>query len=261
MARTIFRPTSVQQRFFRRIRKYVCGHSTEFVDAAALVIRLTEAKAKTMDHAENQTFARLVSFARESSTWDLTHLRSAERLLRARAIVYVTWLLTDADAADRGVGLTAMERTPMLAPDSKIDEPGVCLDRGWAKWEVFDPKGDSTRAWWRQLKLAWDELRVTSVSPRGSAGAAARAGSTTRPLPDTQRSGARRERTRPTAREGWIALMAAVDQFGVPKTSLHDWTNKWSEADRRRNQSGRVELRLDRLKNLLRKKNVHVTDD
>lgn len=169
VARAIFRPTAAQQRFFKRIRDYVCAHRADFVDAAALVLSRTDAHARTMDHAENRTYARLVVFGRLASTWDLSHLTSSKRYLHARAILYTAWLLTDPDAGERGLGLSEMERTPMLPPGTKLDDPSTCWDRGAAKWEVFDPKGDNTKAWWRQLKLAWEELRPRVRSQVGAA--------------------------------------------------------------------------------------------
>lgn len=55
---------------------------------------------------------------------------------------------------------------------------------------------------------------------------------------------------------GWITAPAAVREYDVRKSSLHDWTRAWGNSDRRKNHRGHIELRVEPLVELLRKRGV-----
>lgn len=154
-----FRPTVEQWELFCNIRDYVQANREEFDEAREYLARTYSLNAiGSRDRREEETFLgkemarlhrkppagllkhrrsplngpyiRLIRFVRDQHRRDLSSLGDRERDIWARRVLYVTWLITDPDAGERGLLADDFLKTPW-------DDKKRPLGRWWCREAVF----------------------------------------------------------------------------------------------------------------------------
>lgn len=196
-----FRPSPSQARHFKAIQEHITNNPELYRDAAAFITKHYSMKAIRRRELQsrppawrrslpkgakivristrNKRWFRLCQFAADGvgrpgeQPWDLSTLSDRERVVRARAVCYVMWLLMDPDASNRGVGLTDLEQAGFEVDDfpakgRKRGAKSLHFDRRWARMTVLDMSLQAREAWLRLVEAASDEAGVnTDREPSG----------------------------------------------------------------------------------------------
>lgn len=188
----LYRPTMEEQRFFDEVRRHIDQNRNDFRKAGQWLeteyaieqVDRREREGRPGDPAnyqqaqeereqrsreagnrpkerspESVLFARLIRCAQDflHDQPDVTNYQRHERLPLARRIIFVTWLMTDPDAAELKLGFTTLEMMPW-AGDWRVG-----LGRSMVRDDII-PRG-----WIELAHPAWHELGEGSEAEPKSA--------------------------------------------------------------------------------------------
>ncbi len=189
---TLYRPTLEEQSFFDEVRRHIDKNRDDFREAGQWLeteyafeqVDQREREGRPGDPAnyqqaqeereqqsreagyrpkerspESVLFVRLIGCAQDilHDQPDVTNYERNERLPLVRRIIFVTWLLTDPDAAELKLGFTTLETMPW-GGDWRVD----LLGRSMVRDDIL------LKGWMELAHPAWQELGHAATSPNGN---------------------------------------------------------------------------------------------